>query len=771
MDEGEDINHPSLSDTGSEDDNTATRGERARSFTDTPLLPAEARDDEDNNSCLPTPRSMTLKNNNLLSKSATILKSSGQPSGNPAKTARHVTIKRVSESSQFPNRISDSSPSTATFPDFPKLKTSEIKPEIRLPSFQGATDGADGNIERSYTSLRKSANDLVDYAVAKSLARANTMSSRRGSSMSSLSTKVHPIIAWLKKMQELIMKSAVFRAIVRFLASDRTKILMWLMVLIIAHVSVTAVFIISLWVVMPGIWVYNFMQLFVIVCSLTAHEASLCLSSIIRTSITAGDLLRGRITVSQIADYWINGPKAPAQSIIRISTAVGTFAEITLVASSIFFSWNAIQSKLMTGMCVPPVYENATLPEGIDISNYVQGDIDFAQVYNYGLPLADGLVGGWPGWPLVDPMDSFQISGSGPVFVLQVLCDNGIPNPDSDPGIYTTTSLEIISSDNRGAMMQLTLEFPAQSVYDDVADDVANYTLVQKCTLVLGVGSGQMSFTFVADQWQMITNGQIVSVKSQKNEFSASYPTSINSYSTDAHTGFAKYPDTFKVLPIIMESITLLFGNNSFSPSQGASFCNLLSEGTWPDGYYHTSSTYRGVSVGIGAAVHFALMQYSSTTEPVSCDYYGLVGAGILTIPQIAIYLSASCSAMACLVKCFEIMWWFMAQTSLDYESYRRARRALRHPMRFAIDAAEMLATGMEAGERGDDICDATTTRAIEELGNSRIMYGEDIVTREMKVGHLRIAEYGKVKSILPGKKYGTYKPSQYPEWDEFVEK
>ncbi|KAJ3205498.1 hypothetical protein HDU82_005161 [Entophlyctis luteolus] len=687
MDEGEDINHPSLSDTGSEDDNTATRGERARSFTDTPLLPAEARDDEDNNSCLPTPRSMTLKNNNLLSKSATILKSSGQPSGNPAKTARHVTIKRVSESSQFPNRISDFSPSTATFPDFPKLKTSEIKPEIRLPSFQGATDGADGNIERSYTSLRKSANDLVDYAVAKSLARANTMSSRRGSSMSSLSTKVHPIIAWLKKMQELIMKSAVFRAIVRFLASDRTKILMWLMVLIIAHVSVTAVFIISLWVVMPGIWVYNFM------------------------------------------------------------------------------------SKLMTGMCVPPVYENATLPEGIDISNYVQGDIDFAQVYNYGLPLADGLVGGWPGWPLVDPMDSFQISGSGPVFVLQVLCDNGIPNPDSDPGIYTTTSLEIISSDNRGAMMQLTLEFPAQSVYDDVADDVANYTLVQKCTLVLGVGSGQMSFTFVADQWQMITNGQIVSVKSQKNEFSASYPTSINSYSTDAHTGFAKYPDTFKVLPIIMESITLLFGNNSFSPSQGASFCNLLSEGTWPDGYYHTSSTYRGVSVGIGAAVHFALMQYSSTTEPVSCDYYGLVGAGILTIPQIAIYLSASCSAMACLVKCFEIMWWFMAQTSLDYESYRRARRALRHPMRFAIDAAEMLATGMEAGERGDDICDATTTRAIEELGNSRIMYGEDIVTREMKVGHLRIAEYGKVKSILPGKKYGTYKPSQYPEWDEFVEK
>ncbi|KAJ3058228.1 hypothetical protein HDU99_006907, partial [Rhizoclosmatium hyalinum] len=470
-----------------------------------------------------------------------------------------------------------------------------------------------------------------------------------------------------------------------------------------------------------------------------------------------------------MADYWVKGPRAPAQKVIRASWYIGVISEITLIATSILFSWVAIQTKLMTAQCIPPIYENSTLPVGIDIHNYVQGDIDFAEVYNYGLPLADGLVGGWPGWPMANPMDSFQINGKGPVYVLQVLCDNGIQRPDIDPGIYTLTSIRRLSQDTRGFMAQMQFIFPPNSTIDDISGEIQNVTIAQDCTVLFTVGYGYISFHFVADQWQMVTNGQHVAIQSPRNEFSSSYPSSINQYTTDAHAGFQKYQDQFGVLPIISDSIFKMFDNASFAPSQGAIFCNLMSEGTLPDGYYHTDYTYRGVAVALGAAAHFAIMQYSATAAPVDCDYFGYSGSGMLSIPTLAIYLSAAGSALACLMKVFEIMWWAMAQNAIEYESYRRARRALRHPLRFAIDAAEMLATGMAAGEREEDICDLTTTRAIEELGNARIMYGEDSTTRDLDVGHLRIAEYGKVKTIVKDKKYGTYRPSAHPEWDEFI--
>ncbi|KAI8612412.1 hypothetical protein BC830DRAFT_1171102 [Chytriomyces sp. MP71] len=156
-------------------------------------------------------------------------------------------------------------------------------------------------------------------------------------------------------------------------------------------------------------------------------------------------------------------------------------------------------------------------------------------------------------------------------------------------------------------------------------------------------------------------------------------------------------------------------------------------------------------------------MQYVANATPVTCDYDGFDGSGMLVIPNIAIYLSAT-SGLACIIKCFEILWWYMAQNGMEFESYLRARRVLRHPMRFALDAAEMLATGMAVGEHDDDICDAITTRAIEELGNARIVYGEDKLTREMVVGLLRIGEYGKIKIIIKEKGYGTLRPSMNPE-------
>ncbi|KAJ3030258.1 UNVERIFIED_CONTAM: hypothetical protein HDU68_009655 [Siphonaria sp. JEL0065] len=493
------------------------------------------------------------------------------------------------------------------------------------------------------------------------------------------------------------------------------------------------------------------------------------MSKIIRLSITAGDLVRGRISFVQMGDFWVWGTNSPAYKVTTTTKRVETGAICILIASSMFFSWVDIQTKLLRGNCQPAVYDNATLPEGIDLRNYVQGDIDYAEVYNYGLPLADGLVGGWAGWPMNNPMKSFLISGDGPVYVLQVLCDGGVPRPDLDYGILTHVQSRIISEDDRGFMLQITVTFPTNSVYDDVRETYVNSSVVQDCSLLVTVSHGRVSFKFNADQWAMVTNGQVVDIRSPSNDFYAKKPTSIDQFSTQAHAGFVMHNDKFGVLPILKMSIMELFENSSYAPSQGAAFCNLLSEGTYPDGFYHTGATYRGVTTGVGAAAHFAIMQYSATAASVDCDYYGNNGAGMLSIPSIAIYMSAIGSGIACFMKAFEILWWFMAQNGIELHSYRRARRLLRHPMRFAIEFSETLQTGMGPGERQEDYCDLTTTKIIEEVGNTRLMFGEDIMTRDMDKGHLKLGVYGAVKTIWKDREFGSYRPSDNIEWEDFI--
>ncbi|KAJ3292353.1 hypothetical protein HDU79_001496 [Rhizoclosmatium sp. JEL0117] len=580
--------------------------------------------------------------------------------------------------------------------------------------------------------------------------------------------KYHPVIQWLFERQAKLMESSVFISFIGIIASDRVKLLVCLIVVLMAHITLIVVFIITITTVMPGIWVYNFLQIFVIGMTLIAHNASHTISCIVTTSIAAGNLVRGHITMLELGDFWIHGSHAPAHSVTFASSLIELIADVIVISSSISFTWKPVQTKIKTDLCQPPMYTNAVLPKGIDPQNYIQGDVDFAEVYNYGLPLADGLLGGWAGWPLSDPSETFQIQSSGPVYVIQVVCDNGTPAPTLDYGLATLVNATLIESDDRSMFLEIALTMPPGSVWDDRGDVLVNTTMVQICSSLLTMSHGEVAFNFVADQWQMVTNGQVQSVRSPDGGFYAEQPTSIKRYTTDAHTAFQSYPDKYQALPLVQETVLLMLSNAAYYPSQGATFCNLFSEGTLPDGYYHTAYTFQGVATAIGASAHFAMMQYG-TGETVDCDYYGYAGAGLLEIPELGVWLSTVSSIVCCMVKLFEILWWFMAQMGLHHHAYRRARRALRNPIRFAMDASEMLALGMKAGEQEDDVCDVTTSKAIEELGSTKVMYGEDLLTKDLFHGHLKIGEKGRVKAILQDRAYGTVHDDELADLDELM--
>ncbi|KAJ3060006.1 anaphase-promoting complex subunit Hcn1 [Podochytrium sp. JEL0797] len=557
---------------------------------------------------------------------------------------------------------------------------------------------------------------------------------------------------------------------VDFVSSDRSRILIYFGLLTVLKTVLTAMFILSISVIMPGIWVYNFMQLFVITCTTLSISLSTRISQIVQTSITASDLIRGRITLLELSDFWVHGPRAPASKIIQTGAFVERLASFIIVVSSISFSWLDVQTAILEGQCQPPLYTNATLAPGINLPNYLQGDVDYAEIYNYGLPLADGLIGGWAGWPVQNPMPTFWIQGEGPVYVIQVLCDNGTPSPTNPFPIATHVTSTLIGSSARTLMLESQILFPAGSVFDDITGAViTDFAVLQTCTTSILLSHGTVTFQFNSDQWQMVTNGQARRISSPDEKFSSVYMDSVSQYGKDAYNNFESFGDEYGVLPLLTEAILIMFENQSYFPSQGATFCNIFSEGTLPDGYYHTNTTFRGLVTGIGTAAHFTLMQYLNTIT-VPCTYTGYTGAGMLVIPSLTVYVSTSASICALALKIFEILWWFMAQTDKDPHAYRRARRVLRHPFRFSLDLSAMLHARTQTSiSRASDGCDITTSKMLDETGVLRIMYGEDISRIKNEDGHLRVAEYGKVKSVTEDRKYGTYKISSSQEMDELV--
>ncbi|KAJ3347523.1 Potassium/sodium hyperpolarization-activated cyclic nucleotide-gated channel 3 [Entophlyctis luteolus] len=519
---------------------------------------------------------------------------------------------------------------------------------------------------------------------------------------------------------------------------------------------------------MPGIWVYNFIQIFVIGLTLIAHRAGHKISQLITTSITAGNLIRGRSNVAELADYWSNGPKKPAHSVTLVSKTIELVADAIVICSSISFSWEAEQSLLEVSKCQPPLYNGSEIPFGINVPQFIQGDIDYAEVYNYGLPLKDGLLGGWSGWPMDNPMNSFEVRGEGPVYVVEVFCDNGKRTNRTNYDIGTHIESSFIEPDDRSLFLQTTITFPANSVYDDISQMIVDSPVDQMCSCLITLSYGDVSFHFDADQWAMVTNGQLRKIQPKENLMSWSSPTSVVQHAVDVKKAFSAFGDKFGVLPIITEALLLTLQNQTYFPSQGASFCNMLSEGTYPDGYYHTQATYRGIATAIGASAHFSIMQYGTATV-VDCEYFGYAGSGLLNVPDIGVWLSTGSSIIACLAKLFEILWWAMAQSGLQYFSYRRARRSLRNPMRFAIDAADMFARGLDAGRNEQDVCDLDTTRAISELGAGRIQYGDDLITKDDSIGRLMIGEYGQVKTIVNDRQFGTIQDEEFAELDELL--
>ncbi|KAJ3321801.1 hypothetical protein HDU76_014025 [Blyttiomyces sp. JEL0837] len=584
--------------------------------------------------------------------------------------------------------------------------------------------------------------------------------------------RVHPFVKWVLDSWNSFLGMKGTRFMLRILAQQRTVILFWLGVLMFVHAAVSTMLILSLTVIMPGIWVYNAMQLFVMVCAILSNVSGSRLSHEICTSMAASDLVRGVMRMPALKDYWTHGPNSPAYSVYRASTSIALLAEAMIAACIVLFQWQDVPTFIKKGQCTPATYEGAFLPTQIDLSEYMLGDIDMETLQNYGLGLADGVIGGWAGWPNEIPGRKYQITGSGPIYLTTALCDNGNPGPNipmPDYGVIFTG--QTLGSDSISFQTSLSIMYPPGTLINDVTGELNTGTYIQKCLIETYVGFGDIKVGFSADQYGTITSGKIVEVHAYKPTKTAIYPSQIEQHVNDFKPSFViAGNDTYLVKPLIEQAVQQIVNNQTYYPSQGSVTSNILWWQTGDDGYYHSALLERSLSSLFAGLAHYACMQFNGN-ETVPCSYYGPNGHGILLIPEVAVIGAAIGSAVAIFVKLFEIMWWAFTTVKETTPGYHKAIRALTHPVRFALDTAEILTEFINDPESEYDPCDSQLKLIVERFGNGRLMYGEDIQTLEEERGHLRIGRYGKVRKMDKDRTYGSGMQPLNPELEELLDK
>ncbi|KAJ3185378.1 hypothetical protein HK101_009815 [Irineochytrium annulatum] len=267
---------------------------------------------------------------------------------------------------------------------------------------------------------------------------------RKGSTSeeNSDSKQVHPLVRLIMGKWDAFLSLKVVRACLSLLAQERSKILFYFAILVLIHGAVTFLLIVTLTFVMPGIWVYNFIQCFVILAGILSAVAGRMLSRKVRLSIMASDLVAGRANIAEISAYWVNGRQSPSHTVETVSFVIESIAEILLVACSILFKWGAVSTLVYEGFCIPP----------------------------------------------------------GPLYILQIMCEDGAAvatNPKY--GVATNLNGTVVEQDVHSFLVSITITYPPGSVWNDITDRLETGSYQQHCSVKTTVTKGSIEYYFVSD--------------------------------------------------------------------------------------------------------------------------------------------------------------------------------------------------------------------------------------------------------------------------------
>ncbi|ORY35965.1 hypothetical protein BCR33DRAFT_790641 [Rhizoclosmatium globosum] len=482
---------------------------------------------------------------------------------------------------------------------------------------------------------------------------------RTSSLASSLNTSIAVMSLLGEKAWNVLRSSSIYKFVVIAQKSTQIQIYATSAFNLSMILFIVAIILIIRNSTLPNIKFYN-----VIHATMGAIGKMAIISGFGLCQMIGKDYVANKLLNSEKGELLVDIAKKPSKFIpkdgifLRYAYIVSLLSlEATIWYMLLKMKWTGVKSNIGSFPCIPAMYSSnhSLFP---DLGSFLAGDSSLATIYNYGLPLLDGMIGGFSAWPAAAPNSMFDIEGLGTIFAFQVACS--APTLASKPVSRNTVAVELLHSSLGANDYNATISFQVSAYSHNVIEN-RNQDLIQVCDVKYVIGEGNIRTTFVADEWFMQTGGQV-------NEIQLS-----NNLVITQGMNYAVGYDA----PSLNVRITQILSNKS-----GGTVA-LFHWAQDENQVHNVNQTWRGITGAIGAMSHFVLMQYNGSTKG-ECVYSAVKDHGIIGMPSDAslsiLGSSAICFVFHLLQRLFDtefpiaVAVLFAKNDDVTYQGYRQSK-------------------------------------------------------------------------------------------------
>ena len=240
----------------------------------------------------------------------------------------------------------------------------------------------------------------------------------------------------------------------------------------------------------------------------------------VATAIVGHQLLKGTAELSLVSMPRSSRIPSSNRKMRFLVQFTAILFDVAIILMCLYLNWtpefSALPGLNKTGLypCIPASYPESFKLPPFDLGTFLQGDVDYATIYHYGLPLKDGILGGFGAWPLYSPKEAkvFKVEAKGYIFAINVVCgkptfvNKKIFNQTID-GTFFKTGSQVEMPNSFFSVVYVA--YPAFSHnwvgYED-------QPMQQACNIQLSSGGGRITTEMVVDEWEMIVLGKISNI-------------------------------------------------------------------------------------------------------------------------------------------------------------------------------------------------------------------------------------------------------------------
>ena len=502
---------------------------------------------------------------------------------------------------------------------------------------------------------------------------------------------------------------------------------------------------------LSSILVFNFIHALLLFLGNSTIYFVYNLQEYVATSIIADDLLHGKTNLALIGmniQDRVPESNRKLRSLVIYTTYL--FA-ICLVVLSLLLHWKPVSSLVGDSRhpCVEATYKNISIPD-INIGNHLIGQLNQAKIYNYGLPLIDGIIGGWSALPLYSPpnVKEFSIKTRGILYAIKTRCNSPtVIDPLMFPGVVNTTRFrldrEVLVKGSYSTMIYVA--YPSNS-----HDYFVNKDIQQSCRVEIVLGNGILTRLFKIDEWNVIVPGNLVNA-SVKGKIEALLKTEYPTDKPSNQVYFDQFEDIFfkdkegdfdVILGLIRKCVSDVF-NRGYKGKGIQMFASI-------NGIYETENTWKGLSAGLSAVSNFVLMQYDKEDSIKTCLYFCKNGAGLIEIPSLLVNVVLVVGMWLVVLILYQMIWWKLSFES--DENVDKACQCLNLPLRLIVESA---GDAKNWKREGFEISDE---RLIRTYSKTLMRLGEIKESRKDALGVIGVVNEiqgsKKVMGLIKGRRY-----------------